>query len=252
MMVVSGYFVDPNGDALEYSHSVDTPGVVGTALAANEDGDYELTFSPLAAGTAIVTVTATDPGGLSASITINVEVDEEGMQAPEYVGDLPSSIELEPGQEETIDVEGAFVEHEDESLTITFDVSDEDPAIVRVTQDGNEITITALATTGDATVTIIATDEDAKTAEHEITVSVRAELGPVRNSMDPESVELSVGGESRTIDASDYFEVDADIGDLMYTASSDPVDGVVSVEVDGTMVELTPGRQWLGHGDDHR
>ena len=240
MMVVSGYFVDPNGDALKYGHTVEpSTGVVRVALAANEDGDYELTFSPVAAGMATVIVTAMDPDGLSASITINVVVDEEGMQGPEYVGDLPSSIALMPGQQETIDVEGAFVEHEGEPLTIGFKVSDEDPAHVQVSQDGNEITITALATPGNAVVTIIATDTDGEMEEYEITVSVRATLKPTVNDMIPDPVMLDLGGSSKTVDASMYF-TDPMVGGLVYKAAVKGDAATASADSSTGMVTITP------------
>ena len=63
-------FVDPDGDALTYSAESSDPAVVavgvveGTLLAVRLD----------AVGTAVATVTATDPGGLSASITFDVTV----------------------------------------------------------------------------------------------------------------------------------------------------------------------------------
>ena len=239
-MVVSGYFRDVDGDVLSYpAPTVDLEGIVSVALAANEAGEQVLTISPLARGDATITVTATDPGGLSASVMINVTVDPEGMARPEYVGDLPSSLALMPGEERTIDVAGAFVEHENEDLTITYEKSDEDPAVVRVTQDGNRITITALATTGDATVTIVATDTDGLSVKHPIMVSVRATLMPERSDMNPESVTLEVGGAPDVIeDVSVYFD-NHGLADLMYEPDSSD-DDVAVVAMNDIRLTITP------------
>ena len=227
------------GETLTLSHSGADASVVGVTLTGGM-----LTVTPVAAGTTVITVKATDAGGLSASATIAVTVHPEGMAPPMYIeGSLPDVIELEPGDKKTItdqEIMDAFEEGEGETLEFSFSVDGNSVNVTWANDDDYTIDIVALSTVGDSMVTITATDEDNLTDEHTIEVAVRAELGPVRNSMDPESVDLSVGGESKTIDASDYFDVDADVGDLMYTASADPVDGVVSVEVDGTMVELTP------------
>ena len=68
---VSGYFSDPDGDALTFS-AVSTD----TAVAAVTVSDLLVAITPKAAGNAKVTVTATDPGGLSAEQTIDVTVAE--------------------------------------------------------------------------------------------------------------------------------------------------------------------------------
>ena len=62
-------FVDPDGDALTYSAESSDPSVAGVSIAGSVLG-----ISADAVGTAVVTVTATDPGGLSASVTFDVTV----------------------------------------------------------------------------------------------------------------------------------------------------------------------------------
>ena len=67
---LSGYFNDPDGDRLVYAASTSDPAAVSAAVAAN--------FLSLVAGadrgSATVTVTARDPGGLSATQTLDVTV----------------------------------------------------------------------------------------------------------------------------------------------------------------------------------
>ena len=62
-------FVDPDGDELAYSAESSDPSVAALAL----EGSL-LHVATLAEGTATGTVTATDPGGLSASVSFNVTV----------------------------------------------------------------------------------------------------------------------------------------------------------------------------------
>ncbi len=67
---LDAYFRDPDGDALAYAaESSDT------AVAAASVAGGVLTIRPFAIGTASVTVTATDPGGLAAEQTVAVVVE---------------------------------------------------------------------------------------------------------------------------------------------------------------------------------
>ena len=66
---VSGSFSDPDGDALTFS-AVSSDTSVAAVSALNS----MVEITPKAAGSATVTVTATDPGGLSAEQTIDVAV----------------------------------------------------------------------------------------------------------------------------------------------------------------------------------
>ena len=72
-VVVARYFTDPDGDSLTYSASSNRSGVVRAGVAAST-----VTLTPVAAGTATVTVTARDPGGLSATQSIAVTVQAAG------------------------------------------------------------------------------------------------------------------------------------------------------------------------------
>ena len=69
---VSGNFEDPDGDILAYRVSSSRSSVVRVSVA-----DSDVILIPVAAGTAAVTVTATDPGGLSASQRFEVTVETE-------------------------------------------------------------------------------------------------------------------------------------------------------------------------------
>ena len=68
-LTVSSYFRDPDGDDLKFTAVSVDPGV---ATASIEGG--RVTVNPVAAGSSTITVTATDPGGLAAAVSLPVSV----------------------------------------------------------------------------------------------------------------------------------------------------------------------------------
>ena len=67
---ISGAFSDPDGDALRYGATSDTPSVATASVSGSD-----LKVIGEAPGSATITVTATDPGGLSATQTFEVTVE---------------------------------------------------------------------------------------------------------------------------------------------------------------------------------
>ena len=65
----SSYFSDPDGDALTYTAASSDDGVASVSVSGSD-----VTVTGVAAGSATVTVSATDPAGLSASQTVSVTV----------------------------------------------------------------------------------------------------------------------------------------------------------------------------------
>ena len=81
-VALGDHFSDPNGDRLTYVRSITPAGIVSTTLV-----DADLRVTPVAAGTATVTVTARDPGGLEAQGTMEVRVDPETTTGDPNPGD---------------------------------------------------------------------------------------------------------------------------------------------------------------------
>ena len=73
---LASYFRDPDGDALSYVAESSSPGVA----TANVTGGGRLSIRPQAIGAATVTVTATDPGGLSAVQQVQVAVEPSSSE----------------------------------------------------------------------------------------------------------------------------------------------------------------------------
>ena len=76
------HFSDPNGDRLTYVRSITPAGIISTTLV-----DADLRVTPVAAGTATVTVTARDPGGLEAQGTMAVRVNRDTTTGDPNPGD---------------------------------------------------------------------------------------------------------------------------------------------------------------------
>ncbi len=70
-VILTGYFSDPDNDRLTYTATVSN-----SSIATATVSDSFLTVTGLASGGAVVTVTARDPGGLSAQQQMGIDVDD--------------------------------------------------------------------------------------------------------------------------------------------------------------------------------
>ena len=241
---LNAYFHDPEGQTLTFAANAVPAGVVTAVVAGSsltvEAVDADITEKV----TATITVTATDTESSSGTATIAVTVHPEDMAPARYVGSLDTHVALMPGQEHKIegsDIQSAFEEDEEENLDYSFSVDPAGDSRVRVTQaDDNSFTITALAgNLGDATVTIIATDEDNLPSDpsYVLTVSVVESFDPVPVGTIP-TQELTVGGGSVDVDVSPYFSDPAG-DDLIYTATSS-LESVATADAVGSVVTIIP------------
>ena len=73
------HFRDPDGDRLTYVRSITPAGIISTSLVG-----ADLRLTPVAEGTATVTVTARDPGGLEAQGTMEVTVNSDTTTEDSY------------------------------------------------------------------------------------------------------------------------------------------------------------------------
>lgn len=198
------FFTDPDGDELTYE-AESSDDAVALAWASGDS----VVVTAVKEGTATITVTATDPGGLSAMQTAEFTV-KKPNRAPRAVGEIPGQ-SLERDDTVKLDVSAYFTDPDGDTLTYTASTSDE--TVADPEADGDTVTIAATGK-GTATVTVTATDPEGLTATQEISVGVN-----------PPKAVGRIPGQALTkddtvrIDVSDYFE-DPDDDELTYSVSS--------------------------------
>ena len=160
---VSSYFRDPDGGTLTYTASSSNAAVV----SASQSGSA-LTLAGVAEGTATVTVTAADPGGLTATQSVAVTV-RTPNRAPEAVGAV-SAQQVTVGGTATLDVSPYFRDPDGDALTYT--AASSAPGVVTASQSGTTLTLAGVAE-GTATVTVTAADPGGLTATQSVAVTVR-------------------------------------------------------------------------------
>ena len=222
-IALSGYFSDPDGDALSYSAS-SSDGDVATVSVSGAT----LRVAGVGKGTATVTATATDPGDLSATQTFTAAV--EGNRPPVAVGSI-SDAGLAVDDTVEIELSGYFSDPDGDDLSYSASSSDGEVATVSVS--GATLRV-AGGGKGTATVTATATDPDGLSATQTFTAAVEGNRPPVAvgsiSDAEPavdDTVETALSG---------YFS-DPDGDDLSYSASSSD-DNVATVSVSGATLRV--------------
>ena len=228
---LAGAFRDLDGDPLTYRAVSSAPAVAAVVAAG-----ARLTVTALAEGTTAVTVTATDPDGLSATQSFTVTVRPPVNRAPVAVGVLGSLTIALDDPAAAVDVTGAFRDPDGDELT--YRAVSSAPAVAAVVAAGARLTVTALAE-GTTAVTVTATDPDGLSASQSFTVTVDP---PANRPPEPvgvlEPLTIGLDDPAASVDVRRAFR-DADGDVLTYGAvSSSPA--VASVSVSGSVVAVTP------------
>ncbi len=223
---VSPYFSDPDGDALEY-----TAATSNAAVAAASVSGSTITIGAVAEGDATVTVTARDPGGLSASQSMAVTVEQDN-EAPVVVGTIPAQT-IRVGESVQVDLSPYFSDPDGDALA--YDARPNNAGVATAGVSGSALTISGVAE-GSTTVTVAASDPGGLSASQSVSVTVGG-----RNQA-PEAVgtipeQTVAAGESAVVNLSLYF-TDPDGDELTYDASSnDP--NVVAASVSGSALTIS-------------
>ncbi len=143
---LSSYFTDVDGDPLSYAAASSEAAVVSVSVSG-----ATLTVAGVAAGSAGVTATATDPAGLSAAQTFHATVPN---RAPEAAGMIEDRTVL-VGETAELDASAYFTDPDGDALS--YGASSSDPAVAAVSVSGSEVTIGAVSP-GSATIEVTATD----------------------------------------------------------------------------------------------
>ena len=225
---MAAYFTDPDGDALTYSAASSNTTVVSASMAGSV-----VSITAMTAGTALITVAATDPDGLSARTNFEVTVPN---RAPVAVGSLPAQT-LAVGQTVAIDISKHFEDPDNDSLTYAATTSDDSAVAVAMVSD-NVLTVTARAR-GTVSVTVTATDPGGLSGQQSFDVTVPNQAPVVRDSI--QSGTLGVG-EIESWSGQDLFR-DPDGDSLTYAAGSSDVEVVRPWVTDDVLLiqGLSPG-----------
>ena len=217
---LSGHFTDPDDDALTYEGETSDADVATVSI----DGS-NATITGVAAGTATITFTASDPEGLSAGQEAMVTVNTPPM--PEGTID---EITLRVDASTTLVVSGYFSDADGDALSYEATSSDDDIATVSLAD--STATINGHAA-GSATITITATDPRGASAMQEATVAVKTP--PMPDSVPP-THDMVVGNHVE-LDFSTFF-TDEDGDELTYTAVTSDA-AVATATVEGSVVTTT-------------
>lgn len=220
---LSPYFTDPDDDLLRYEAST-SDSEVAVVSAVHE----AVIVSSLARGAADVTVTVTDPGGLSASQSFTVTVPNRG---PESEGAIPA-VPLHVGDSITLDLAPFFSDPDGDTLAFAATIAG--AALSAPSFDGGEITLRAVAR-GAATVTVTATDPGGLSAS--LAFQVNVPNRPPRTGRRLPAVEANLGYPAEIIVTPHFTDPDGDA--LTYrAATSRPA--VATASVSGSTVTVTP------------
>lgn len=205
---VASNFNDPDGDALTYSAATSDGGVATATVSGSV-----VTTTGVAAGTATITITARDPGGLTATQTMAVNV--QATNSPPTVTGTIDDQTLSVGDSVTIDVAASFSDPDGDELA--FAAASSDTAVATASVSGSMVSVMAVAA-GSATVTVTATDTGGLAAEVGFTVTVeQPNRAPEVADMIPAQT-MTVGDTVRLV-VSMYF-MDPDGDELSYEAVS--------------------------------
>ena len=211
---VSEYFSEPDGQALRYEAAFGEGAIVGTLAGET------VTIVAVAKGTAAVTLTATDPGGLSATVGFVVTVPNRG---PVAEGTVESRM-IEVGEAAMVDMAPFFSDPDGDELVYSVVTSDAELAAAVV--EGSVITVTAVAK-GSANVTVTATDPEDASVTQSFEVTVPNRVPEAVGTIPAQTVE--VGG-AAALDITPYF-TDPDSDPLTYAVTT--ADAAVAEAVAG-------------------
>ena len=167
---VAEYFNDPDNTPLTY-----TAASANTAVVLADVRGSQVTLTPVGAGDAIVTITASD-GALTATQTLSVSVVTAPNEAPVAIDVIPAQSLTVDGASSTVDISAYFSDANGD--TLTYAAWPDDKTVVRLLREGTLLTITPKAV-GSATVTVRARDPEGLQAFQSISVFVSTTEVPV-------------------------------------------------------------------------
>ena len=221
---LGSYFTDVDGDRLTYRAVSADKGVVTVELT-----EAMVTLTAAGLGGTTVTVTATDPGGKSATQEILVTV-LPANRPPEAEGQIPD--QTLQYNDEPLGLDGTmyFTDPDGDELSYVGEGTDASVAEVRVHSTGL-VRIDPISH-GEIEVTVTARDPLGASVSQSFMVAVQGNLPPEAVGVIDDQVLLE-GGRALTINVEKYFS-DPNGDELAYMGMSSNPDAVQAVVIDGS------------------
>jgi len=206
-VIIKDHFQDPDDD---YPTLTVTAESTDEAVVRIESADTDtVKIVTVAEGWASVTVTVTDPDGRSASKRWGVKVKDVAPEVRSEGKDFVIAVD-----EETTRSFSFYIIDCNIGDSLTFTVSNSDPAVLEATADGRLARFKGL-TVGKATIEFMAEDRTGLTAKISFTVTVDGNRPPVIVDSIPREMTLTEGDRVKFV-LTDYFD-DPDGDELSYS-----------------------------------
>ena len=205
---VDGYFQDTDGDTLVFF-----AGSSDTAIATVSVSTVTVAITPVAVGTAKITIDAVDPDGLMAKQEVSVTVKPKN-RAPVLDNAIPDETLTVGGSVGEVNFSLHFSDPDDDALT--YGAASADTAIATVSVSDAMLTITPVAV-GTVKISVTATDTENVSTPSNFSVTVNpANQPPTATTIPSQKVKL---GQTATVNLASYF-TDPEGETLTYTATS--------------------------------
>ncbi len=230
-------FSDPDGDALSYTASSSAAGVATATITGST-----LRVSPVASGTATITVTANDGRSGTISTTFTATVGTASNNPPVVANAIPNQSLMVGGASFTRDLNASpavFNDPDGDALTYTASSSATNIATANIS--GSTLTVAPVAA-DNAMITITANDNKGGTVSTTFTVTVSPAVNrpPVVANAIPNQT-LTVGGASFVRDLNAALPVFSDPdGDALIYAIDSSVPSVATASISISTLTVAP------------
>ena len=228
---LSRHFRDPDGDGLTFAARTSDETVASVSVSGSA-----LTVVAVERGAATIGVTATDPGGLSASQSFQVTVQN---RAPVVADSIPDT-DLFKGDTLRVDLSAHFRDPDGDTLSFLATTSDE--AVATVALSGDTLAIAAVAG-GEATITAASRDPDGLEVSQDFVVTITVKI--TRVVVTPDSLSLTALEEMVRLTA-EAFEATGDVvPGAEFLWSSEDI-AIATVDAAGVVTATGRGETTIG------
>ena len=240
-LTLSKYYVIDDLDPVTYTAESSDDSV---ATVSAPDANSMITITGVAAGTATITVTATDrpPVVLPVSrqtfdVTVtDVPIEPPDNNQPRQTDDIPDLTGLMFGGSQDVNLSLYFTD--DDGDAVTYTATSNDTGVVTVDVSGSMVTVTVVDS-GTARIDVTATDPYNRSVRASFNVEV-INQAPMVQADEPTRFGPFMSGATQVVVLSRYFS-DPEDNSLTYTAESDSTAVAVSAVGADSTITITAG-----------